>query len=199
MLAYPTYKGKQYAISVDNDAARTIASKAAWDEAKNRWTVRKPWHTTLANALWTAYSGDIRHGHTLERKGFVENPPENPNTQMYDYTKAHLAPYFEKEAAALEEDLIEAVLKGFISLNEAEELYSNFEEDDFEEFDDLDAGPLRSGESDFEKAAKFNSGREEDEEDLCPTCQTPFYEWEEDEEGNLTCPGCGYSIGADDL
>lgn len=174
MVAYPTYKGDAYTIYVDNDRAAAIANKAQWDEANSRWLVYKPYHTTLANALWTVYTGEkIRAA-----EGPIDKWPKNPSTQFYDYTKEKLTPYFKRDP------LKEAVEEVELAINKFEEAL-------------LDAGPLRPGESDFEKAAKFNS--EEDLDDDVCSCGVPFRNWEEDEEGNLTCPGCGYTVGKDEL
>ena len=61
-------------------------------------------------------------------------------------------------------------------------------EDDFFDLDDMEesvGGPLGPGESDFKKAEEFNNAAG----DVCPTCGTPYEEWELID-GLWTCPTC---------
>lgn len=116
MIAYPTYKGNQYTVLVDNEAAKKIADKAFWDGPNNRWTVYKPWHTTLANALWSSYTGERAHGGSSEGEGFTDPLPTNPSTQMYNYSKSRLAPYFKKSTI---QEAVEKLEKAIARLEEA--------------------------------------------------------------------------------
>lgn len=102
-------------------------------------------------------------------------------------------------------DALDTLTANVYDVGSPGEKFPDFEDEDGGEDDffnavpnnlkeNLDASPLRSGESDFEKAAEFDAATE----DACPTCNTPYEEWEL-EDGLWTCPGCGYQVGQDEF